>query len=141
MGVTIGNTKRSIDMSYHGFYRLRSRVAHLINEELGMFYDELYENMKKFGKEREELMNAYDERLANADEEFNVSEELLDFLYDSDCGGKVTPKQCRQIYKIIKDYDDDNAYGYTGRKDCAKFSDFKELVYDCARRNVHLRWY
>lgn len=140
MGVTIGNNRKKIDLSYSGFNRLRAKVAHIANEELGNFYDELSKSLTLFGKEREDFIKEYDRRLEKADEEFQVSEELLDFLYESDCEGKATPKQCRQIYKIIKDYNDNIIYGYAGRKDGATFEDFKNIVQDCAKRNVQLRW-
>ena len=141
MGVTIGNNKKSIDLSYGGFNRLRTKVAYLANEDLGKFYDELNKSLSLFGKEREVFLEKYDERLAKADEEFQVSEELLDFLYASDCEGKITPKQCRHIYKVIKDYNDNLIYGYAGREDGATFEDFKTIVYDCTKRNVQLRWF
>ena len=35
---------------------------------------------------------------------------------------------CRSLYEIIKDYDDNVLYGYSGKKDCAKFADFKAIV-------------
>lgn len=31
---------------------------------------------------------------------------------------------------FFKDYDDNILYGYAGRKDCAKFADFKKIVKD-----------
>ena len=41
MGLTIENKHSSIDLSYTGFARLRTKIAYLHSKELGKFYDEL----------------------------------------------------------------------------------------------------
>ena len=43
--------------------------------------------------------------------------------------------------KSIKDYDDDILYGYAGRKDCAKFADFKKIVKDGIDSGDGFSWF
>lgn len=62
-------------------------------------------------------------------------------MYESDCDGIMDVPHCRSIYKVIKDYDDDILYGYTGRKDCAKFADFKAIVKDGIDSGNGFTWF
>ena len=92
-----------------------------------------------------QLLNYFDIKnrvisLHNYNED-KVRDVVLDFLFASDAGGKVSAKGCKRLYKIIKDYDDDILYGYIGRKDCAMFKDFKDIVKECAERRIILSWY
>jgi hypothetical protein len=50
-------------------------------------------------------------------------------------------EHCKSIWEIIKDYNDDICYGYAGRSDCAKFSDFKDIVKDCIDKCVEMEWW
>lgn len=45
MGVTIKSPNSSIDVSYGGFYRLRSTIASMISAEFGKDYDALLESV------------------------------------------------------------------------------------------------
>lgn len=65
----------------------------------------------------------------------------LDFLYSSDCEAKMSVAACKDIYEVIKDYDDSICYGYCGREDCAMFRDFKDVVRDCIENNCEMTWY
>ena len=56
--------------------------------------------------------------------------EVANFLYQSDCGGKVDRKQAKQICGLIKECDDNIVFGYIGRSDCAKMSDLKKIFSD-----------
>jgi hypothetical protein len=108
---------------------------------LGKFYEKSVEGMGLLDEERKKFYKEYDERLNQIDKELNVSPYILDFLYASDCEGKLSAKHCRRIYNVIKDYDDDVLYGYCGRPDCAKFKDFKAIVKDCVDHNIQMRWW
>ena len=67
--------------------------------------------------------------------------DILCFLYASDCEATMGEDVCKKLYEIIKDYDDDIAYGYCGREDCATFKDFKELVKDCIDNKCSMEWW
>lgn len=47
---------------------------------------------------------------------------------------------CKELLKIIGDYDDNVLYGYIGRPDCAKFRDFKAILQDCADNKCDMIW-
>lgn len=141
MGLTIENKHSSIDLSYTGFARLRTKIAYLHSKELGKFYDELVNAIPMFGKEREIFLKDYEKRLSTIDEELNVSHYLLDFLYADDYEATMSVKHCRRIWNIIKNCDEDFSIGYVGKKDCAMFFDFKRIVKECRDKNIQMYWF
>ena len=141
MGLTIENKHSSIDLSYTGFARLRTKIAYLHSKELGKFYDELVNAIPMFGKEREIFLKDYEKRLSTIDEELNVSHYLLDFLYADDYEATMSVKHCRRIWNIIKNCDEDFSIGYVGRKDCAMLFDFKRIVKECRDKNIQMYWF
>lgn len=47
---------------------------------------------------------------------------------------------CKEILKVIGDYDDNICYGYAGRSDCAMFRDFKAILQDCVDNKCDMVW-
>ena len=138
MGVTIKSKNKSIDLGYGGFARLREKVAELAGNDIGIHYKRL-NNAPYFESERKKWFKEYDKRIAIISENHHGKlDGILDFLYSSDCGAKMSVDVCKQIYEVIKDYDDNILYGYAGRSDCTKFRDFKELVKDCIDNNCDM---
>ena len=90
----------------------------------------MYDNLHQYSKnKRKAFYKSYNAKIAELDKKYKGKmSNILDFLYESDCDGIMDVPHCRSIYKVIKDYDDDILYGYAGRKDCAKFADFKAIV-------------
>ena len=143
MGVTIESKNCSIDMGCGGFNALRTKVAELAADDIGEHYNKLTDGMIIFGaEEREKFFKEYNKKIAELDKKYNGEmSEVLDFLYVSDMGAKMSVDVCKKLYEVIKDYDDDVAYGYVGRPDCAMFKDFKELVKDCIDNNCSMEWW
>lgn len=140
MGVTIKSKSRSIDLGGGGFRRLRTKVAELAAPDIFEHYKKLGEGM--WCPNRKAFFKDYDEKIAELDKKYKGKmSDILDFLYESDCDGIMDVPHCRSIYKVIKDYDDDILYGYTGRKDCAKFADFKAIVKDGIDSGDGFTWF
>lgn len=132
MGITISSKRHSCDMGYAGFNRFRNTVAEKT-------YKDFYEHylllsslraMVGFGDERKKYFEIYDAKTKDYIENGKVTVEIANFLYQSDCSGKIDKKQALQIYKLIKDCDDGIVFGYTGRQDCAKMLDMKKIFKD-----------
>lgn len=129
MGVTIKSSKHSIDLGGGGFKRLRTKVAELAAPDIFEHYKKLDEYLRS--PNRKTFFEDYDAKIAELDKKYEGKmSDILDFLYESDCNAEMDADHCRSIYEVIKDYDDDILYGYAGRKDCAKFADFKKIVKD-----------
>ena len=141
MGVTIKSKNFSTDMGYGGFMNFRKRVAMLVSKNFGNHYAKLSEGMFLYGEERDEYFKIYDKETNNFVECSLVSAELANFCYQSDCDGEIDQSQAKKIYEVIKDYDDDFCYGYSGREDCAMFKDLKDIFKDCVDNGGTIIWF
>ena len=144
MGVTISCHKYSIDMGAGGYNRLRETVSTLLHcEEFAKIYAELsrahQECYARGFANMHDYYEDHDNRVLAICEANQLDEEVVNWLYSSDCSYSATPKQCRHIWEVIKDYDDDYVYGYCGRPDAARFKDFKQIVLECAKERRRMR--
>ena len=141
MGVTIKSShQHSIDLGGGGFRRLRTKIAELAAPDIFEHYKKLDEYLRS--PNRKAFFEDYDAKIAELDEKYKGKmSDILDFLYKSDCNAEMDADHCRSIYEIIKDYDDDILYGYAGRKDCAKFADFKKIVKDGIDSGDGFSWF
>lgn len=141
MGITIISKNKSIDLGCGGFYNLRMKVAELTENDIYNHYKKLDDSFRIFDSDkRQEFFQEYNKKIQELDDKYNGKySEILDFLYESDCEAKLDANHCQKIYGVIKDYDDEILYGYCGRKDCAMFKDFKEVILDGAN-NDGIEW-
>lgn len=139
MGVTISSKRYSCDMGCAGFMRFRNTVAEKVNDEFYKHYIEMDipKVMILTGEARKEYFKKYDAVTHDLIDKNIVSVEVANFLYQTDCGGKIDRKQAKQIYELIKDCDDDINFGYVGRFDCAKMADMKKIFSD----KTMVEWY
>lgn len=142
MGLTIKckKTGREMDVSYSGFFRLRKKVAELVGQEVGEHYQELDEIFRITSSEKESALKSYDDETERMIERKALPIKIADFLYQSDCDGKIRYGACKEILKVIGDYDDSIIYGYAGRENPAKFKDFKEILQDCVDNKCFMIW-
>ena len=128
-------------MGAFGFAALRRKVAELTNEEIYKHYCNLFTYHPTI-KDSKDYYKQYDAKTDTLDKKYDYKyNDILYFLYASDISAKMPVDVCKKIWELIKDYDDDVLYGYSGRPDCAKFADFKEIVKDCMDNNCNMRWY
>jgi hypothetical protein len=132
MGITIESKNHAIDLGYVGFRTLRVKIAELAAPDIFEHYKKSMDGMQMYDEdERKSFYESYNAKTAELDRKYNGRmSDILDFLYESDCSAEMDVSHCRSIYKVIKNYDDNILYGYAGRKDCAKFADFKKIVKD-----------
>lgn len=144
MGVTISckKTGNDIDLGYGGFNRFRNKVAKLVGNPFSDHYLELdkTEVAMLSGEEKDKYFRDYDDLTEQMIKENKVNIKVADFLYQSDCEGKIRYGACKELLKVIGDYDDNILYGYCGRPDCAKFCDFVSVLKDCAENKCDMIW-
>ena len=95
MGLTIkGKFKDSpsYDMGYITFFRLRRDIAYTVSEEFGKHYEQLSEACAKLIDVAD--YNIETERLIK---KYHCKERFLEFLYQSDCEGKLSPFMCKAL--------------------------------------------
>lgn len=92
-------------------------------------------------KSKTTIFEEYNSKIEMLSKEHNGEKDgILRFLYAPDIGAEISVDDCKEIYKVIKDYDDNVCYGYCGRKDCAMFKDFKNIVKECIDNNCNMEW-
>lgn len=140
MGVTISCTKtgRTIDVGSGGFLRLRSKISELVGEPWASHYRALVEERICDEKEREKFYEDFDKKTEELLNKKCVSVKIVDFCLQSDCEGSIRYGACKELLKVIGNYDDNICYGYAGREDCAMFRDFKKSWRTA--RNINATW-
>ena len=139
MGVTIKatNSTYNFDMGAGGFFDLRKNIAYALDPDFGRVYSDIIhchtsEEHIANDREAEHIINS-----KNLDEEYV---DVLDFLYASDCEGKITYKTCKKIYDIIKDIDFGNEcfrYGAIVHND---YEEFKAFLKECYSHRRTMYW-
>ena len=131
--------KVSIIMGSGGFLRLRSKISELVGEPWASHYKALVEERIRDEKEREKFYEDFDKKTEELLNKKRVSVKIVDFCLQSDCEGSIRYGACKELLKVIGNYDDNICYGYAGREDCAMFRDFKKILEDCAEHKCSNR--
>lgn len=139
MGVSITcvKTDHTIDMGYFGFARLRCKIAELADDPIAKLYVPMFEAPLDM---RNAAMERWNQNIDDIIAKRKVPAKLVDFLIQPDCGGHLGHGGCKLLLKIIGDYDDDVAYGYAGRKNCAMFKDFRQTLQECVEHRCKMVW-
>ena len=138
MGLTIrGKFKGSQewDMGYITFGLLRIDLAHAINEEYGDHYQDMYYHPRGDWSE-------YNKKTAALEKKLKLRIRATDFLWMSDCEGKLSPMKCKALLDQIQNFDSKTLYGYIGRgiDQCMTITDFKNLLNECFSRRCYMVW-
>lgn len=141
MGVAIESKHHTIHLGYGGFNSLRTKVAELVGTEIYEHYKNVTKGMFLSAEESKKFYSEYNQKTSEIEEKCKIPKAIMDFLYQPDCDGYLTYRDCKQLWKIIEDYDDDVKYGYYGRDDCTMFKDFKSVIQDCVDNKCRLVWY
>lgn len=140
MGLTIRGKydgSPSYDMGAISFFRLRRDIAYTISDEYGAHYEKMPEACAKLIDVND--YNAQTERLIK---KYHCKERMLDFLYQSDTSGKLSPLKCKALHDQIAELHNDTLYGYMAYpKDCMTIDKFKEILKECYDRRTYLVWY
>ena len=133
MGVTLYNKEYNMDMGMGSFYQLRRIVANFMNSEFG----EHYSNILKCRTKNDFI--AFDKKTEQLVKKYNLDEDILDFLFQSDCDGKINSKTCAKIYELVKNYETNMMFGYYYSNN--SFTYFKSMLADCAKKRRNLYWH
>lgn len=140
MGITLESKNFSINMGYAGFFNLRAKVAELTGKAIGQHYNTLRNVMFEPEEEKERLLDIHYRKTDDLANSLKIPQGVIDFIYASYDGGKLIPSRCKQIYKVIENYDDNVCYGYCCTEDCAMFKDFKQIIKDCIDNTYSMEW-
>ena len=118
---------------------LRENIALAFDKEFGDHYGKL-----RFIRKQEDF-EAFDKQANRilADDRFREEDDdILEFLFMSDCGGEISHKTCKKIFNLIKDIDFGNKiFTYAGRSDGKDYQYFKDFLKECYSNRRKMRWY
>ena len=129
---------RSFDGGMGGFMSLRNNIAKAYDREFGEHYATLRRcitdgDYGEFDKKTNKILS--DLRFKDEDE------DILDFLFASDCEGEISHRTCKKIYDLIKNIDfDGQIFTYAAYSDGKDYEDFKAFLLDCYRHRRKMRW-
>lgn len=141
MGFTIcaNNGSKIFDGGMGGFMSLRTNIALAFDKEFGEHYFTL---RKCIYEEDYKLFDQVTNKILSNERFKQEDEDIIEFLFASDCGGVISHKTCKKIYDLIKDIDFGNqifTYGfYSDGKD---YEHFKEFLLECYKYRRKMRWF
>ena len=137
MGLTLRNNVKDCDIELDGGYSIlrtiRIEVAKQYDEEFGNYYQLFYD-----GYDRKKYINKLNNLLK--DDRFKDEDnDLMEFLFASDCEGKIGYKTCKKVYDLIKNSDNDCCLRYViySKND---WNDLRELLLSCYKHRANLYW-
>ena len=141
MGVslTANNSGYNFDMGYGGFFSLRKNIALAFDKDFGEHYANLIycQNIKDFEKHDEIA-----EWILNKNKLTDEDQDIVDFLYAPDSGGKITYRTCGKIYGLSKDVEfDGKTFVYGALSDGKDYHYLKEFLKECYSRRRNAYWY
>ena len=137
ISLTANNSKYDFSMGYGGFRNLRVNIAKAYDPDFGEHYANLIHcyTVKQF-EEHDKVANLMISKFPEEDE------DIFDFLYQSDCEGRINYRTCGKIYNLIKDKDFTNMiFMYSTLSDGKDYEHLKAFLKECYshRRNAYWR--
>ena len=142
MGVTItaNNSKQHFDMGSGGFFNLRKNIDLALDADFGKIYSDIIhchtqDEQKENDNAAELIINE-----KNLDENYS---DVLDFLYMSECDGKINYKTCKKIYDLLEPHMSElksksfRYAAYAGHD----YEDFIIFLKDCVSHRRNMTWY
>lgn len=144
MGISLyANSKyvsQEFDMSYGGFFALRSQIANAFDKEFGKHYSQLLKASCSLSGGAEDFNKKMNQILA--DKRFDGKDDILDFFFASDCEGTISYQTCKKLYDIIKNADFQSGFQYGNFSNGIEkdWNDLKEFFLGCYKAKVSARW-
>lgn len=136
VSITAKNSNYSFDMGYGSFFTLRKNIALAYNKTFGENYAALlYCHTEEAFKKNDDLA----ERIIKT--QGLTDSDIIDFLYQSDCEGKISYKTCKKIYDLIKDIDYSGCrIVYASLSEGNDYEQFKAFLKECYRYHRNMYW-
>lgn len=140
VNITANNSSINFKMSYGQFHSLRRNIAEAIDPEFAKLYHEATAFIYlEDGIKAERAMNKY---ITDNAEYLKYTEEVFDFLFQSDVDGEVDYRTCKKILDIIEhvDFKDNNFQYVAYRTSENDYEKFKKFLKECVRYHRKMRW-
>ena len=91
LALTATGFGKTLHIGYGGFSIVRKYIALAYSKKHGEMYSEMLKNIRK------PLPEDFDEKWNEG-----CNDDLDILLWHSDCDGRLTPQECRKIYRILE---------------------------------------
>lgn len=139
MGVFIGTKRCNIAMGYGSFSNFRIEVAKAFSEDFGEQYKDY------LNKACKELFCGTEENIKRLDKDFSaylktvdISDDIVNFLFQTDCGGKINCKTARKIRDLCNKSKCEYKFGYDSDKRTIK--EIAEIFDDAVKHRCNVKW-
>lgn len=133
MGLTIRipGMRDTYNCGYITYGVFLMKLATAYNQEMGEIYEKYFKSAIPL------YPKLTDTEIARYNELCNPDLDIL--LFHSDCDGKLTPKECKRIYKAIKDLKMDMpGHNYDDMKPYNMLERFKMMFLHCWKFRVNM---
>lgn len=137
MSITLqcAETGRTADLRMMSFFRFRAWVATRLSPKFGAHYASLLGLCRSYGPDRKALFAAHDAKTRELVESGEIDRDIVDFLYEPDCGGEIPPETAKKVLAVVEAGGAEKCDVYP-----AKWSDVVGVLNDCVTRNVRMTW-
>ena len=126
-------------MGYGSFSIFRREVAKAFSKEFGEAYEiYLNESIRKYMFGTEEELKKCDKEFEDYLKTVNIEEDIVDFLFQTDCGGKIGYKTARKISDLCKQSIFKGKFGYV--YDQRSMAEMAEIFDDAVKHRCNVRW-
>lgn len=139
MGITLGTNRTDLSMGYGSFSRFRREVARAFSEDFGNAYSNYLDNsMKTFITGTEEELKELDKDFNDYLKTVNIDDDVVDFLFQTDCGGKVSCKTAKKIRDLCRQSKSNQYFGYANGQ--MNMLEIAEIFDDAVKHRCQVRW-
>lgn len=139
MGVSISSKNKSLDLTYSGFFRLRSEIANAVDKDLGKLYSTITQGYNLSLEERDEFFSKFDQDLNDIEQRKGIDSDIIDFLMMSDTSGEIAASVVEKILYLLSLITEERNYGYGIRPVTNK--DILSLFKDASENKTAIEWY
>lgn len=135
--ITAKHSEYKFRMGYGSFFFLRCRIAKALDKEFGKHYSELF---ACYFKERFKDHDKISDRMI---EEKDLDRDIIDFLYQSDCEGKINYRTCLKIHDILEEdgfLHEKHRLRYEVSFHADDSQKFMEFLKECVRYRRNMVW-
>ena len=139
MGITLGTKRVNVDMSYGAFMSFRKSVAFAYSKRFGETYENYLKECERcFLRDDLEGMKRQDKLLEWFVDDNSIPEDLVQFLLQSDCEGKINCKTARLVRDLCLKSKSKETFGYVwNARDMKKMA---EVFDDGVKHRVNVTW-
>lgn len=153
MGLTLKGDKKTLNVSYPGFFMLRKDLATLTDKDFGAAYGQLAEILQLPEDHKHLVMKHWNQtcneaiKMYKLQADSNISDDFFGFFFAADSDGMLTVQGCKDLLAVVSQADSEDVKKFSMTELSSRGSntvtgqDFLDLIRDCVDNDTDLEWY